>query len=69
MISQLLTIIGAIFAAIGYGFFKGKKSIEKLENEQAAEQIQAKNKAADDIRKLSPNERAKLVQKFTREKL
>jgi hypothetical protein len=69
MIKQLLTIIGAILAAIGYGFLKGKKSTKELENEQAAKQIQAKNKVADDISKLSSDERAKLVQKFTRKKL
>lgn len=68
MINQILAILGAILAALGYGFLKGKKSIEILENENAAKQIQEKNKYVDDARKLTDAERAKLVQKLTKKR-
>jgi hypothetical protein len=68
MINQLLTVFSAILAALAYGFVKGKKSIELLENEEAAKQVQEKNKYVDDARKLTDNERAKLVQKLTKKR-
>jgi len=68
MIKQLLTVFSAILAALAYGFVKGKKSIEILENEEAAKQVQEKNKYVDDARKLTDNERAKLVQKLTKKR-
>ena len=66
MINQLLTILSAILAALAYGFVKGKKSIEILENEQAAKQVQEKNKYVDEARKLTDAQRDKLVQKYTK---
>ena len=66
MINQILAILSAILAALTYGFLRGKKSIELLENENAAKQVQEKNKYIDDARKLSDSERAKLVQKLTK---
>ena len=66
MINQLLAILSAILAALAYGFVKGKKSIEILENEEAAKQVQEKNKYVDDARKLTDVQRAKLVQKYTK---
>jgi hypothetical protein len=70
MINQILLILSAIFTALayGFGFIKGKKSIEILENEEAAKQVQEKNKYVDDARKLTDNERAKLVQKLTKKR-
>lgn len=68
MIKQLLLILSAIFTAFAYGFVKGKKSIEILENEQTAKQVQEKNKYVDEARKLSDVERAKLVQKLTKKR-
>ena len=66
MLNKILAILSAILAALAYGFVKGKKSIEILENEQAAKQVQEKNKYIDDARKLTDSERAKLVQKLTK---
>jgi len=66
MINRIKLILGAIIVALAYGFVKGKKSIEILENEQAAKQVQEKNKYVDDARKLSDVERDKLVQKYTK---
>ena len=66
MINQLLTVFSAILAALAYGFVKGKKSIEILENEEAAKQVQEKNKYVDDARKLTAAQRDKLVQKYTK---
>ena len=66
MINKILAILSAILAALAYGFLKGKKSIEILENEYAAKQVQEKNKYIDDARKLTDSERAKLVQKLTK---
>jgi hypothetical protein len=66
MINQILLILSAIFTALAYGFIKGKKSIEILENENAAKQVQEKNKYVDDARKLTDDERAKLVRKYTK---
>jgi hypothetical protein len=66
MINQLLAILSAILAALAYGFLKGKKSIELLENKYAARQVQEKNKYVDDTRKLTDVQRAKLVQKYTK---
>ena len=66
MIKQLLLILSAIFTALAYGFIKGKKSIEILENEEAAKQVQEKNKYVDDARKLDDVERDKLVRKYTK---
>jgi apolipoprotein N-acyltransferase len=63
---SILAILSAILAALAYGFVKGKKSIEILENEQAAKQVQEKNKYIDEARKLSDVERDKLVQKYTK---
>jgi len=68
MINRIKLILGAIIVALAYGFVKGKKSIEILENEQAAKQVQEKNKYVDDARKLTDNERAKLVQKLTKKR-
>lgn len=66
MINQLLAILSAILAALAYGFIKGKKSIELLENEYVARQVQEKNKYVDDTRKLTDDQRSKLVQKYTK---
>lgn len=66
MINQLLAILSAILAALAYGFLKGKKSIEILENEEATKQVQEKNKYVDDARKLTDDQRDKLVQKYTK---
>lgn len=66
MINQLLTVFSAILAALAYGFVKGKKSIEILENEEAAKRVQEKNKYVDDARKLTDAQRDKLVQKYTK---
>jgi hypothetical protein len=66
MINRIKLILGAIIVALAYGFVKGKKSIEILENEQAAKQVQEKNKYVDDARKLTDDERDKLVQKYTK---
>lgn len=66
MINQLLAILSAILAALAYGFVKGKKSIEILENEEAAKQVQEKNKYVDDARKLTDVQRDKLVQRYTK---
>lgn len=68
MIKQLLTVFSAILAvlAYGFGFIKGKKSIEILENEEAAKQVQEKNKYVDEARKLDDVERDKLVRKYTK---
>lgn len=66
MINQILAILSAVLAALAYGFVKGKKSIEILENEEAAKQVQEKNKYVDDARKLTDDERDKLVQKYTK---
>jgi len=66
MINQILLILSAIFTALAY--VKGKKSIEILENEEAAKQVQEKNKYVDDARKLTDDERAKLVQKLTKKR-
>lgn len=68
MINQILTILSAILAAVAYGFFKGKKSIELKQNENAAEQIQEKNKYIDDARKLTDTQRDKLVRKLTKKR-
>ena len=68
MINQIKLILGPIFVALAYGFVKGKKSIEILENEEAAKQVQEKNKYVDDARKLTDAERAKLVQKLTKKR-
>ena len=68
MINQILAILSAVLAALAYGFFKGKDSIRNLENEEAAKQVQEKNKYVDDARKLTDNERAKLVQKLTKKR-
>ena len=53
-------------AKMAYGFIKGKKSIEILENEEAAKQVQEKNKYVDEARKLDDVERDKLVRKYTK---
>jgi hypothetical protein len=66
MINRLRVILGAILIALAYGFVKGKKSIEILENEEAAKQVQEKNKYVDEARKLTDVERDKLVQKYTK---
>jgi uncharacterized protein YpmB len=66
MINQILGIFSAILAALAYGFFKGKDSIRNLENEEAAKQVQEKNKYVDEARKLSDVKRDKLVQKYTK---
>jgi uncharacterized protein YpmB len=66
MINQLLTVFSAILAALAYGFVKGKKSIELLENEEAAKQVQEKNKYVDEANKLSDNELDKRVRKYTK---
>jgi len=66
MINQLLTVFSAILAALAYGFVKGKKSIEILENEEAAKQVQEKNKYVDDANKLTDTELDKRVQKYTK---
>jgi hypothetical protein len=68
MINQLLTGFSAILAALAYylGFLKGKKSIEILENEEAAKQVQEKNKYIDDARKLTDTELDKRVRKYTK---
>ena len=66
MINQLLTVFSAILAALAYGFVKGKKSIELLENEEAAKQIQEKNKYVDEANKLSDDELDKRVRKYTK---
>ena len=66
MINQLLTIFSAILAALTYGFLRGKKSIELLENENAAKQVQEKNKYVDEARKLSDVELDKRVRKYTK---
>ena len=66
MINQIKLILGAIFVAFTYGLCKGKKSIEILENEEAAKQVQEKNKYVDDARKLTDDQRDKLVQKYTK---
>ena len=42
MLNKILAILSAILAALAYGFVKGKKSIELLENEEAAKQVQEK---------------------------
>lgn len=68
MLNKIKLILGAILAALAYGFVKGKKSIELLENEEAAKQVQEKNKYIDDARKLTDSERAKLVQKLTKKR-
>jgi hypothetical protein len=68
MINKILAILSAILAALAYGFLKGKKSIEILENEEAAKQVKEKNKYVDDARKLTDDERAKLVQKLTKKR-
>jgi len=68
MINRIKLILGAIIVALAYGFVKGKKSIEILENEEAAKQVQEKNKYVDDARKLTDDERAKLVQKLTKKR-
>jgi len=68
MINKILAILGAILSALAYGFLKGKKSIEILENENAAKQVQEKNKYVDDARKLTDVDRAKLVQKLTKKR-
>ena len=66
MLNKILAILSAILAALAYGFVKGKKSIELLENEEAAKQVQEKNKYVDDARKLTDDQRAKLVRKLTK---
>ena len=66
MLNKIKLILGAILAALAYGFVKGKKSIEILENEEAAKQVQEKNKYVDDARKLTDDQRDKLVQKYTK---
>ena len=68
MINKILAILSAILAALAYGFLKGKKSIEILENENAAKQVQEKNRYVNDARKLTDVERAKLVQKLTKKR-
>ena len=66
MINQLLTVFSAILAALAYGFVKGKKSIEILENEEAAKRVQEKNKYVDETNKLSDDELDKRVRKYTK---
>jgi len=66
MINQLLTVFSAILAALAYGFVKGKKSIELLENEEAAKQVQEKNKYVDETNKLADDELDKRVRKYTK---
>jgi len=66
MMNQILAIFSAILAALAYGFLKGKKSIELLENEEAAKQVQEKNKYVDEANKLSDNELDKRVRKYTK---
>jgi len=66
MINQLLTVFSAILAALAYGFVKGKKSIEILENEEAAKRVQEKNKYVDETNKLTDDELDKRVQKYTK---
>jgi hypothetical protein len=66
MINQLLTVFSAILAALAYGFVKGKKSIEILENEEAAKQVQEKNKYVDETNKLADDELDKRVRKYTK---
>jgi len=68
MMNKILAIFSAILAALAYGFLKGKKSIEILENENAAKQVQEKNKYVDEARKLSDVERDNLVQKLTKKR-
>ena len=66
MIKQLLLILSAILTALAYGFVKGKKSIEILENEEAAKQVQEKNKYVDETNKLADDELDKRVRKYTK---
>ena len=66
MMNQILAIFSAILAALAYGFVKGKKSIELLENEEAAKQVQEKNKYVDEANKLSDDELDKRVRKYTK---
>lgn len=66
MIKQLLLILSAIFTALAYGFIKGKKSIEILENEEAAKQVQEKNKYVDETNKLTDDDLDKRVRKYTK---
>ena len=68
MINHILLILSAIFTALayGFGFIKGKKSIEILENEEAAKQVQEKNKYVDDANKLTDTELDKRVRKYTK---
>lgn len=66
MMNQILAIFSAILAALAYGFLKGKKSIELLENEEAAKQVQEKNKYVDETNKLSDVELDKRVRKYTK---
>lgn len=66
MIKQIIGVLTFILGVFLYGRKTERNSIKNEENENAAKQIQAKNKTEQDVRNLSATERAKLRKKFTR---
>lgn len=66
-VKQILAAIAFIFGAFLYGRKTERDSIKNEENENAAKQIQAKNKIAQDVRNLSDSERSRLQKLFTKD--
>jgi len=68
MLNQLLILISGLLAAIGFGYLKGKKSVEAKENETAVKKIQKLNDIKDEISKLSDTALDEQLSKFQRPK-
>ena len=66
MIKQIGAFLAILFGVFFYGKKTERDSIKNEENENAARQIQAKNKIEQDVRNLSTSERDRLQKIFTK---
>ena len=66
MIKQIGAFLTILLGVFLYGRKTERDSIENKENENAAKQIQAKNKIAQDVRNLSTSERDRLQKIFSK---
>jgi hypothetical protein len=66
MIKQIIGVLTFILGVFLYGRKTERNSIKNEENENAAKQIQAKNKIEQDVRNLSASERDRLRKIFSK---
>lgn len=67
MIKQIGSFLVILLSVFFYGRKTERDSIKNEENENAAKQIQAKNKIAQDVRNFSDSERSRLQKLFTKD--